>query len=136
MLEIAARSESAELTCELDAPLYERIDAPATPEKKPFLSSFRRRTSAPPSLPVTLSRLLLTRARGNGARLYWHIFGQDDLRTTFDERAPARPRVCGGFEIHYDPVEWNCGPAITSACTCRATKKRLRLCMPLRLAIC
>ena len=21
------------------------------------------------------------------------------------------PRVCGGFEIHYDPVEWNCGPA-------------------------
>jgi len=107
-LHIFCRLPYAELTCELDAPLYERIDAPATPE--PFLSSFCRRTSGPPSLPVTLSRL---RSRG---REKWRAYlGTSLAKMTFAQllTSPLQPcpRVCGGFEIHYDPVEWNYGPA-------------------------
>ena len=47
----------AELTGELGAPLYERIDAPATAEEKAVLLELSPGTSAPPSLPTTRSRL-------------------------------------------------------------------------------
>jgi hypothetical protein len=73
---------------------------------------------------------VLRRARGLATSL-----AKMKLRRTFEELAPACPRVCV-VVLKSIMIPWNGTMAqpIASACTCRATTKRLRLNMPLWLA--
>jgi phosphoglucomutase len=57
----------AELTRELGAPVYERIDAPATPEEKAVLLALAPETVRATELAGDPIRALLTMAPGNGA---------------------------------------------------------------------
>jgi phosphoglucomutase len=57
------------LTNELGAPVYERVDAPATPEEKAVLLRLWRRTSRYLNLPAIPIEALATTAPGNGAAI-------------------------------------------------------------------
>jgi phosphoglucomutase len=85
-LHIFRRLLYAELTRELDAPLYERIDAPATQEKAVLVElSPALGASELAGHPI---EAVLRRARGLATSL-----AKMNLRRTFEELAPACPRV-------------------------------------------
>ena len=57
-----------DLTREFGEPVYDRVDAPATPEQKKLLAKLSPRAGqGPPNWPAKKSRAILTHAPGNGA---------------------------------------------------------------------